>query len=45
MPIGGAFGVHLVFYRCAEKELSIERVMHGARDIPHRILEPPQLER
>lgn len=44
LPIGGAFGVHLVFYHCAEKELSIERVMHGARDIPRRIVEPPQLE-
>ena len=43
-PSAGAFGIHLIFYRCAEKELSIERVMHGARDIPRRILEPPQLE-
>jgi plasmid stabilization system protein ParE len=41
-PVGVRFGVHLVFYRVSEDALSIERVMHGARDLPRRLLEPPQ---
>lgn len=36
----GAFDKHLVFYRAADT-LSIERVMHGARDLPLRLLEEP----
>src|SRR5262245_24244543 len=40
-PVVGRFGVHLVFYRVASHTLSIERVMHGARDLPRRLLEPP----
>jgi toxin ParE1/3/4 len=42
LPVGGSFGVHLVFYRAGRPELSIERVMHGARDLPRRLLEPPE---
>jgi plasmid stabilization system protein ParE len=30
----------LVFYRHHEKELSVERLMHGARDLPRRLTEP-----
>lgn len=41
LPVRGSFGVHLVFYRVGERELSIERVMHGARDLPRRLLEAP----
>jgi plasmid stabilization system protein ParE len=37
------FNVHLIFYRCSESELVAERVMHGARDLPRRLLEPPEL--
>jgi len=37
-PMEGSFGVHLVFYRDLGSVLSIERVMHGARDIPRRLL-------
>lgn len=43
LPVGGSFGVHLVFYRVGERELSIERVMHGARDLPRRLLEAPEI--
>jgi toxin ParE1/3/4 len=34
------FDKHLIFYR-AEDQLSIERVMHGARDLPRRLMEDP----
>lgn len=40
-PASGRFGVHLVFYRNERTALTIERVMHGARDLPRRLLEPP----
>jgi toxin ParE1/3/4 len=41
-PVGGRFGVHLVFYRISGEALSIERVMHGGRDLPRRLLEAPK---
>ncbi len=34
------FNKHLIFYQ-AKDQLSIERVMHGARDLPRRFLEEP----
>ena len=40
-PVGGSFSAHLIFYRLSEGEISIERVMHGARDLSQRLLEPP----
>ncbi len=40
-PVGDRFGVHLIFYRVSDS-LSVERVMHGARDLPRRLLEPLQ---
>jgi len=39
----GSFDKHLIFYR-ADDTLSIERVMHGARDLPRRLLEDPDGE-
>jgi plasmid stabilization system protein ParE len=42
VPVGGRFSVHLVFYRSDGGLLNIERVMHGARDLPRRLLEPPE---
>lgn len=35
------FGVHLIFYRHSETELYAERLLHGSRDLPRRLLEPP----
>ena len=35
------FAVILVFYRFTETELIAERLMHGARDLPRRLVEPP----
>jgi toxin ParE1/3/4 len=40
-PVAGRFSVHLIFYRASGDELRIERVMHGARDLPRRLLEVP----
>jgi toxin ParE1/3/4 len=40
-PVGGRFGVHLIFYRAEDTRLTIERVMHGARNLPRRLTEPP----
>ncbi|HWC61513.1 MAG TPA: type II toxin-antitoxin system RelE/ParE family toxin [Verrucomicrobiae bacterium] len=31
----------LVFYRHSSKQISIERLMHGSRDLPRRLTEPP----
>jgi toxin ParE1/3/4 len=39
--LGRRFGVHLIFYRANDEVLEIERVLHGARDLPRRLLEPP----
>ena len=36
------FNSHLLFYM-VETELRIERVMHGARDFPNRLLEDPEV--
>jgi hypothetical protein len=30
--------VHLVFYRWTKRELTVERLMHGRRDLPRRLL-------
>lgn len=35
------FDCHLVFYM-ADDQLRIERVIHGARDLPNRLLESPE---
>ena len=32
---------HVIFYRHNETTLFAERVIHGARDLPRRLLEPP----
>ena len=42
MAVGRRFDAHLIFYRCSETSISIERVMHGARDLPQRLLEAPE---
>lgn len=35
------FQVHLVFYRADEATISVERVLHGARNLPRRLRQPP----
>jgi plasmid stabilization system protein ParE len=32
---------HLIFYRFDEQTLFAERAIHGARDLPRRLLQPP----
>lgn len=39
LVVEGPFNVHLIFYRADTVSLIIERVIHGARDIPRRLLE------
>lgn len=36
------FGVHLIFYRFDQSHLSIERIIHGARDLERRLSEEPE---
>ena len=38
------FQKHLLFYRFNETTLSAERAVHGARDLPRRLLEAPGSE-
>ena len=40
LAISRPFSSHLVFYRVDEECVSIERVMHGGRDLARRLLEP-----
>jgi plasmid stabilization system protein ParE len=42
-PIEGAFGRHLVFYQILCGTLFVFRVLHGARDLPQRLLDPPKV--
>lgn len=35
------FHRHLIFYRFNDDTLTVERVLHGARDLPRRLLESP----
>jgi plasmid stabilization system protein ParE len=44
IQVGKPFGQHIVFYQPGEI-LGIERVMHGARDLPRRLLEEPSPRR
>jgi len=44
LPVEEPFGRFLVFYRVLANEISIERLMHGMRERPRRLLEPPGAE-
>lgn len=39
--VSSPFGAHLVFFKAMGAEVSVERVMHGSRDLPRRLMEPP----
>ena len=39
--LASPFEVHLIFYRHDAGQLFAERLMHGARDLPRRLVEPP----
>ena len=38
------FARHLLFYRVTDEFLVLERTMHGARDLPRRLKQPPGAE-
>lgn len=38
------FNKHLIFYRVFPETLDIVRVIHGQRDLPRRLLDPPGAE-
>lgn len=38
------FNQHLLFYEVVEDEVIFRRAMHGRRDLPHRLLQPPATE-
>lgn len=40
-PVERPFEKHLIFYRHDGSTLFVERAVHGARDLPRRLTEPP----
>ena len=38
------FQKHLIFYRFNETMIFAERAVHGARDLPRRLVQPPGME-
>ena len=38
------FDKHLIFYRVCGDTLDIVRIVHGLRDLPRRLLDPPGAE-
>jgi toxin ParE1/3/4 len=40
--VAAPFQKHLLFYRHDDECLLVERVVHDARDLPQRLLEPPE---
>ncbi len=38
------FEKHLIFYRHDESTLYVERAVHGARDLPRRLTQPPDIQ-
>jgi toxin ParE1/3/4 len=40
-PVNRPFEKHLIFYRQDGAILYVERAMHGARDLPRRLAQPP----
>lgn len=46
LPVERPFEKHLIFYRYIDTEsvLYVERVVHGARDLPRRLTQPPAPE-
>lgn len=43
-PMQGAYGKHLVFYKITDDTLFVFRVLHAARNLPQRLLEPPGVD-
>jgi plasmid stabilization system protein ParE len=43
-PAERPFEKHLIFYRHDNATLYVERAVHGARDLPQRLTQPPAAE-
>jgi plasmid stabilization system protein ParE len=43
-PVERPFNKHLIFYRHNEETLYAERIVHGARDLPKSLTNPPAAE-
>jgi toxin ParE1/3/4 len=43
-PVERPFDKHIIFYRHDEEMLYAERIIHGARDLPRRLTQPPTAE-
>jgi plasmid stabilization system protein ParE len=43
-PVERPFQKHLIFYRYDGAALYAERIVHGARDLPRRLTQPPRSE-
>jgi plasmid stabilization system protein ParE len=43
-PVERPFEKHLIFYRHNEATLYVERVIHGARNLPLRLTQPPGVQ-
>ena len=41
-PVRKPYHRHLIFYRFDDRTLFAERVLHGARDLPRRLRQPPE---
>ena len=44
IPLDAPFGRFLVFYRVTADEVRAARLLHGMRDLPRRLLDPPGSE-
>ena len=44
IPVERPFEKHLIFYRHDESTLYVEHFVHGARDLPRRLMQPPNTE-
>jgi toxin ParE1/3/4 len=44
LPANRPFQKHLIFYRYDDTTLFVERVVHGARDLPRRLTQPPNAQ-
>ena len=44
IPVERPFQKHLVFYRYDQTTLYMERAVHGARDLPRRLMQHPGFE-
>ena len=42
LGVSRPYGGHLAFYHSGAEGVSIERMMHGSRDLPRRLMEVPE---